>query len=201
MWSCIYPAAPVLDETFKESEGKKSSPRTLLATKLVSKNQSPSARHSRSIPSKCERVVLDQKSDRTKLDICLQNSSKPESLLHTPDLSPYGSPKLEFFAHDPSAEPASVPPVSTGDIARPSSASRVHLPSGKKQAAVKAVPRSDLPPPLSQSDARDKVLLFPLFLFKVLFAGIKCCLQENFFLRECNTMILALKIELPVKGK
>ena len=141
-------------------EGKKSSPRTLLTTKLVSKTQSPSTRHSRSIPSKCERVMQDQKSDRTKLDISLQNAPKSESSLQhssTPESSPCGNPKLEFFGQDLTVEHALIPPLSSGDIARPSSASKVHLPSGKKQAAVKAVPRSDLPPPMSQPDARDKV--------------------------------------------
>ena len=35
--------------------------------------------------------------------------------------------------------------VANGDIGRPMSAGKVHLPSGKKQATVKAVPREDQP--------------------------------------------------------
>lgn len=158
---CIFIAASlILDESFKEVEGKKSSPRTTLATKSVGKTQSPSTRHYRSISSKCDRMTLDQKVDRTKQDTF---PSKPESLQlssSNPESPPYGSSKSELFEQDAVFEHTPESPVSAGDVARPSSASKVHLPSGKKQAAVKAVPRSDLPPLLSQPDARDKVHCF-----------------------------------------
>ncbi|KAL5457272.1 hypothetical protein EMCRGX_G034519 [Ephydatia muelleri] len=154
----ISKASLILDESFKEVEGKKSSPRTTLATKSVGKTQSPSTRHYRSISSKCDRMTLDQKVDRTKQDTF---PSKPESLQlssSNPESPPYGSSKSELFEQDAVFEHTPESPVSAGDVARPSSASKVHLPSGKKQAAVKAVPRSDLPPLLSQPDARDKLL-------------------------------------------
>ena len=114
----------------------------------------PSTRHYRSISSKCDRMTLDQKVDRTKQDT---SPSKPESLQlssSNPESPPYGSSKSELFEQDAVFEHTPESSVSAGDVARPSSASKVHLPSGKKQAAVKAVPRSDLPPLLSQPDAR-----------------------------------------------
>ena len=48
------------------------------------------------------------------------------------------------------------PPVANGDVVRPSSAGKVHLPTGKKQAAVKAVPRSEPPAPPTAAE-KDKV--------------------------------------------
>ena len=52
------------------------------------------------------------------------------------------------------------PPVANGDVVRPSSASKVHLPTGKKQATVKAVPRNEPPAPptdLLSAAEKDKV--------------------------------------------
>lgn len=46
------------------------------------------------------------------------------------------------------------PVAANGDVGRPASAGKVHLPSGKKQATVKAVPREDQPP---NSPVQDKV--------------------------------------------
>lgn len=150
--------APAPEESLKEIEGKKSSPRTVLAAKSVPKTQSPSTKHARNISSKCDKAVQDQKSDRTKQDTSFHNSPKLESSrlsASTPELLSFGNPKCEPLEQDPAIQHTLVP---LGDLARPSSASKVHLPSGKKQAAVKAVPRSDLPPPLSQADTRDKML-------------------------------------------
>lgn len=51
---------------------------------------------------------------------------------------------------------SATPPVANGDVVRPSSAGKVHLPTGKKQAAVKAVPRSEPPAPPTAAE-KDKV--------------------------------------------
>ncbi len=51
-----------------------------------------------------------------------------------------------------------------GDVVRPSSAKQGQPPSGKKQALVKAVPRTDLQ---QQSEAREKVIFNP-FVFVIL---------------------------------
>ena len=57
---------------------------------------------------------------------------------------------------DQNSSSGATPPVANGDVVRPSSAGKVHLPTGKKQAAVKAVPRSEPPAPPTAAE-KDKV--------------------------------------------
>lgn len=57
---------------------------------------------------------------------------------------------------DQNSSSSATPPVANGDVVRPSSAGKVHLPTGKKQAAVKAVPRSEPPAPPTAAE-KDKV--------------------------------------------
>jgi len=61
---------------------------------------------------------------------------------------------------DQNLSSGATPPVANGDVVRPSSASKVHLPTGKKQATVKAVPRNEPPAPptdLFSAAEKDKI--------------------------------------------
>ena len=73
--------------------------------------------------------------------------------------------------HAPSLHGTGTVPVQNGDVPRPSSAGKVHVVGGKKQLAVKAVPRSNQPPQTStassqtatvQDTVKDKVCVRPV---------------------------------------
>ena len=125
-----------------DQRGGKVSPKVTAGTKNTQKTQSSSgSRHTRG-------GSVNRSQDQK-----VSANSKPPSTQDNPK---------ENSVHG-GATPG---PVANGDIVRPSSAGKIHLPSGKKQAAVvKAVPRSDPPSPSSspqlpaaEAEAKDKVI-------------------------------------------
>ena len=79
--------------------------------------------------------------------------------------------------------------VQNGDIVRPSSASK--LLSGKKQATVRAVPRSDLPPPVTPPEPeKDKT--------RVLLDGLQAELKSERHLRS-EADLTASQLEMEIK--
>ena len=76
-----------------------------------------------------------------------RNSNNVKTSHETKPLSNHKSPPEN--SNSPSGQV-----VANGDVGRPMSAGKVHLPSGKKQATVKAVPREEQP---LTSPVQDKV--------------------------------------------